>query len=194
MRQLIGLTGGIGSGKSTLANELRKQGIPVYDSDSEAQRIISSDADVHRELCALFGCDVYTGTQLNRSQVAQIVFHDPAMLQRMNAVVHPRVRMDVVEWAKSHSITPLLFVESAILYQSGFDSLCDKVVWVTAPERVRIGRVMQRDGITEEDVRLRMARQGNEDVFMRRASIVVNNDGNIPVHELAAWLLQQCRA
>lgn len=194
MRQLIGLTGGIGSGKSTLANELRKQGIPVYDSDSEAQRIISSDADVHRELCALFGCDVYAGTQLNRSQVAQIVFRDPAMLQRMNAVVHPRVRMDVVEWAKSHSITPLLFVESAILYQSGFDSLCDKVVWVTAPERVRIGRVMQRDGITEEDVRLRMERQGNEDVFMRRASIVVNNDGNIPVHELAAWLLQQCRA
>lgn len=189
MQQLIGLTGGIGSGKSTLANELRKQGIPVYDSDSEAQRIISQDTDVRNELCALFGQNVYTGTLLDRPKVAQIVFRNPDLLQRMNAIVHPRVRTDVSEWVKRHNNARLLFVESAILYQSGFDSLCDKIVWVTAPEQVRIARVIQRDNATEADVRLRMARQGDETAFLRRANIVVNNDGFTAVPELAAELL-----
>lgn len=191
MQQLIGLTGGIGSGKSTLANELRKQGIPVYDSDSEAQRIISQDTDVRNELCALFGQNVYAGTLLDRPKVAQIVFRNPDLLQRMNAIVHPRVRTDVSEWVKRHNNARLLFVESAILYQSGFDSLCDKTVWVTAPEQVRIARVMQRDNATEADVRLRMARQGDETVFLHRADIVVNNDGFTAVPELAAELLRK---
>ena len=179
MQQLIGLTGGIGSGKSTLANELRKQGIPVYDSDSEAQRIISQDTDVRNELL------------LDRPKVAQIVFRNPDLLQRMNAIVHPRVRTDVSEWVKRHNNARLLFVESAILYQSGFDNLCDKTVWVTAPEQVRIARVMQRDNATEADVRLRMARQGDETAFLRRANIVVNNDGFTAVPELAAELLRK---
>ncbi len=191
MQQLVGLTGGIGSGKSTLANELRKQGIPVYDSDSEAQRIISQDTDVRNELCALFGQNVYTGTLLDRPKVAQIVFRNPDLLQRMNAIVHPRVRTDVSEWVKRHNNARLLFVESAILYQSGFDNLCDKTVWVTAPEQVRIARVMQRDNATEADVRLRMARQGDETAFLRRANIVVNNDGFTAVPELAAELLRK---
>ena len=192
MQQLIGLTGGIGSGKSTLADVLCKQGIPVYDSDLEARRIMATDAQVRRELCALFGPDIYVGGQPDRPKLARIVFRNPELLRRMNAIVHPRVRTDVMAWAKQHRDAPLLFVESAILFQSGFDSLCHKTVWVTAPEPVRIGRVMQRDNTTEEQVRLRMARQGNEADWLPRADFVVNNDGRRPVAELAAELLRRC--
>ena len=183
---IIGITGGIGSGKSTIAKQLRKLGYAVYDTDSEAKRLIMEDAGLRQEIEQLFGKEVYQDGVYQTALVAQRVFADRSLLTQLNAIVHPAVKADILRWAENMNHPTLCFVECAILYQAGFDTLCDKVVVVTAPEEVRLQRAVVRDHSTIEKVRARMrAQEAEKDI--ERADLIVNNDGKT---EITAICLQ----
>ena len=197
---IIGITGGIGSGKSTIAGQLREMGYAVYDTDSEAKRLITEDAIVRQQIEQLFGSEAYTNGVYQTAWVAQRVFADKSLLAQLNAIVHPAVKEDIIRWVQhinatlpryATSVHPTpCFVECAILYQAGFNTLCDKVVAITAPEEVRIERVITRDHSTIEKVRARMRAQDLEQ-NLQCADIVVNNDGTHPIYKLCEAILQQ---
>lgn len=184
---LIGLTGGIGCGKSTIAAGLRDLGYPTYDTDSRAKHIIVTNPMVRSQVELLFGSEVLDGDVYHTELVAKQVFHHPDLLERLNRIVHPAVAFDVQEWArmevKDHPDQPFCFVESAILYESGLDKLCAKVVAVTAPEEIRIERTIARDHTDINKVRARIrAQETAEDI--RRADFIVNNDGKTEINAL----------
>ena len=196
----IGITGGIGSGKSTIAKQLRAMGYAVYDTDSEAKRLIVEAAHVRQQIEQLFGSEAYKDGVYQTALVAQRVFADHSLLAKLNAIVHPAVKADIMCWAQKinhatprytmlHNTTPC-FVECAILYQAGFDSLCDKVVAVTAPEEIRLERVMKRDSSTIEKVRARMRAQEIEN-DIPHADILINNDGKTPISTLCKEIINQ---
>ena len=198
---IIGITGGIGSGKSVIAKQLREMGYAVYDTDSEAKRLIVEDAAVRKQMIQLFGSDVYKDGIYQTAFVAQRVFTDKSLLAQLNAIVHPAVRADILRWATMQDSLSfrkglgvgLCFVECAILYQAGFDALCDKVVAVTAPEDIRLKRVIARDHSTMDKVRARMRAQNAEQDLLR-ADIVVNNDGQTPLSTLCEQILHEAKA
>ena len=200
---IIGITGGIGSGKSVIARQLRKMGYSVYDTDSEAKRIIVEDATVREQMTALFGEEVYQDGVYQTSFVAQQVFADKNLLAKLNAIVHPAVKQDIITKFRSSGVTSepstpseplnshprgLFFIECAILFQAGFDVLCDKVVAVTAPEDIRLERVIARDHSDMNKVRARMRAQ-EADKDLQRADIVINNDGTTPIPTLCEEII-----
>ena len=194
---IIGITGGIGSGKSVIAKQLREMGYAVYDTDSEAKRLIVEDAHVREQMEQLFGEEVYRDGVYQTAMVAQRVFADKSLLARLNAIVHPAVRADILRWATMQDSPSfrkglgvgLFFVECAILYQAGFDELCDKVIVVTAPEEVRLARAVARDHSTIEKVRARMRAQETEKDILR-ADLVVNNDGKTSIPTLCEEIIR----
>lgn len=178
---IIGITGGIGGGKSTLADKLRADGFEVYDSDKEA-RILQNEHPVIREkLIELFGSDIYNDEGLNRKELARIVFQKSELLSKLNAVVHPVVRVDFKNWIEKRHEHKLLFMESAILFESGFNLIVDKVIVITASEDIRIKRVIKRDGSSIDQVRLRIANQLPEDIKVDKADFVIHSDDNQPL-------------
>ncbi len=194
---IIGITGGIGSGKSTIAKQLREMGYRVYDTDSEAKRLIVEDTHVRQQIEQLFGSEVYKDGIYQTALVAQRVFADHSLLAKLNAIVHPAVKADIMNRVSRLAILNsrignhknLFFIECAILYQAGFDTLCDKVVAVTAPEETRLARAVARDHSTIEKVRARIhAQEAEKDV--KRADIVINNDGQTPILTLCEEILQ----
>ena len=185
---LIGITGGIGSGKSTIAKQLRKMGYAVYDTDSEAKRLIVEDAAVRQQIEQLFGKEVYADGVYQTALVAQRVFTDKSLLAQLNAIVHPAVKADILRWVHTINHSTPCFVECAILYQAGFDTLCDKVVAVTAPEDIRLARAVARDHSTIEKVRARMRTQATEQDRLR-ANIIINNDGQTPIPTLCEQII-----
>jgi dephospho-CoA kinase len=200
---LIGITGGIGSGKSTIAKQLRLMGYEVYDTDSEAKRLIVEDAHVREQITALFGPEAYKDGVYQTAFVAQQVFADQALLARLNAIVHPAVRQDILKRFRSTSEplnsssaasepSELFFIECAILYQAGIDQLCDKVVVVTAPEEVRLQRTITRDHSDIDKVRARMRAQNVEEDLLR-AAIIINNDGTTPIPNLCEQILKEVK-
>ena len=193
---IIGITGGIGSGKSVIARQLRKMGYSVYDTDSEAKRIIVEDATVREQMTALFGKEVYQDGVYQTALVAQQVFADKNLLAKLNAIVHPAVKADIISKFRSLGVlseplkrnSGLFFIECAILFQAGFDVLCDKVVAVTAPEDIRLERVIARDHSDMNKVRARMrAQEAEKD--LQRADIVINNDGTTPIPTLCEEII-----
>lgn len=194
---IIGLTGGIGSGKSVIANQLRQMGYSVYDTDSEAKRLIMEDVHVREQIEHLFGKDVYRNGVYQTAMVAQQVFANPSLLARLNAIVHPAVHQDIIRWVSKQNSpsfkkgkgVSLLFIECAILYQAGIDQFCDKVVAVTAPEQVRLERVIARDHSDKERVHARMRVQ-DVDKDMLYADIILNNNGKTPIPTLCEEILK----
>ena len=190
---LIGLTGGIGSGKSVISNELRKMGYAVYDSDKEAKRLILENEQVREKMIGLFGKDIFRDGMYQTKLVAQQVFADSSLLAQLNAIVHPAVKEDLLRWSHAQmnlSRNQILFVECAILYQAGLDSVCEKVVVVTAPEEIRLARVVSRDCTDINKVRARMrAQKAEKDI--EKADIVIHNDGKKAIPTLCEEIVQQ---
>lgn len=200
---IIGLTGGIGSGKSTIAKQLRLMGYEVYDTDSEAKRLIVEDAHVREQIETLLGKEVYQDDVYQTALVAQKVFADRTLLARLNSIVHPAVRQDILKKFRSTSEllnsssaayepSELFFIECAILYQAGMDQLCDKVIVVTAPEEVRLQRTIARDYSDMNKVRARMRAQNVEEDLCR-ADIIINNEGTTPISTLCEQILRELR-
>ena len=170
---IIGITGGIGSGKSTIARELAKRGYIVYDCDQEAKRIIAENADVQQEIIDLLGEESFVDGIYNTTYVAKRVFEDSHLLAALNAIVHPAVGLDIMKRKPD-------FVESAILFESGLDILCDRIIVIDAPEEIRIARTLNRN----YDVRARIQAQK-----IPTGDLVINNDGKTSIADLADQIL-----
>ena len=172
----IGLTGGIGSGKSTVASIFATLGIPCYDSDQRAKALMLENENIRNFLLKQFGPEVIQNQQLQTSIISQQVFENPELLERLNAVVHPEVGNDFERWCEKQQ-APYVLKEAALLYESGSWKGLDEVIVVTAPEELRIQRVMKRNGFTREEVLARMKNQWPEAEKTKRASYIISNDG-----------------
>ncbi|MEL6970579.1 MAG: dephospho-CoA kinase [Bacteroidota bacterium] len=174
----VGITGGIGSGKTTTCKLFELLGIPVYYADDRAKWLMQHDENLIAQLRDSFGDQVYNSEgQLDRAYLAGIVFNDRSQLDILNGIVHPAVRADGIVWDEEHTATPYTLREAALLYESGIYQLLDKIITVTAPEALRIERVMQRDKVDEAAVRARIDKQWPEDQKVALADFVVHNDG-----------------
>lgn len=187
--RVIGITGGIGSGKSFISNEIERRGYAVYNSDLNARNIIDTDPHVIQQLKQLFGNDIYSSNGLNRPAVAQRVFANKQLLQQMNTIVHPAVKQHFITWATSQ-MQPV-FLEAAILVESGFYVFCDEVVLVTTPLDIRINRVLKRDNTTREAIIQRIRNQMPDETLRQYATVVVNNDETKSVSVLVDELFRK---
>lgn len=181
----IGITGGIGSGKSFFSSRLKEYGIPVFDSDSEAKKLMLVSPFIVSSLKSLLGDNVYIDGKLNKSLIADYIFSSPTNAHKINSIVHPCVKKEFLSWVNEHfnSGNRIVAIESAILLESGFDDIVDKVVTVHAPLELRISRVMKRDHTSREKVLERINSQMSDDERNQRADFVIENDGLTPLDE-----------
>lgn len=170
----VGVTGGIGSGKSTVCRLFAERGIAVYDSDSQAKRLMEESDTLRAALVGAFGTECYAEGRLNRRYLAGRVFGDAEALARLNALVHPAVREDFRMWAERQS-GPYVILESAILFEAGFENEVDTTLAVLAPAEERIKRCMERDGASREEVLRRMASQADDDTLHRMVARTIVN-------------------
>ncbi|WP_264537190.1 dephospho-CoA kinase [Flavobacterium sp. N1736] len=175
MTKVIGLTGGIGSGKTTIANYFQEMGIPVYIADDGAKRVMQSE-EIIDQIKTAFGEALFENNILNRAKLAEIVFNDKNKLEQLNAIVHPAVKKDFEVWLLQHKKYQYIIYEVAILFESGRYKDCDLIITVTAPEEIRIKRVLERDNTTREQVLSRMKMQWNDENRISRSNFVINND------------------
>ena len=181
----IAITGGIGSGKSYVCKLLTARGIEIYDCDAAAKRLMRTSAALRQQLTCLIGADTYLpdGT-LNKAVVAKFLLASEANAHAIDAIVHPAVAQDYEQSGAQ-------WMECAILYESGFERLVDRVIAVTAPEKVRISRVMQRDGITAEKARQWLGKQWPQDEVRRLADYEIVNDGSQPLEPQIESIIKQ---
>lgn len=180
----LGVTGGIGSGKTYVCHLLNnKFGIPVYCCDIRAALLMRSDMEVIEQLKALVPHLYDSDGELDKRRLAAYMFSSEDNLRRVNAIVHPVVRRDLREWLSSRS-EEVVAVESAILYESRFDAEVDQVIFVDAPLDLRISRIRQRDGLSEQEILQRIRHQQSE-LARGRADYVIINDGR---HDLIPGL------
>jgi len=172
----IGLTGGIGSGKSYISDIFRHLGVKVFNADEIAKEILDSNFEVRIKLSKLFGEDIYIDEKFNRQEAAKRVFNDGELLRKMNAIVHPEVLTSFDSWAKSYSFLPYVMKEAAIIFESGANKFLDAVINISAPEDMRIRRVMIRDGASKDEVMARMEHQWSEKKRIDMADFVLVND------------------
>ena len=173
----VAITGGIGSGKSTVCRALSEiSGAPIYDSDRRAKEIMATHPEVRQDLVEFFGEEVFEGGVLNRPLIASQVFGNEEKLQRLNAIVHPRVVADFELWAESQR-GEYVILESALLFTSPLVGHYDLAVVVDAPIELRIARCVTRDGATAEQIRRRIESQMPAEEMRARADLVVEADG-----------------
>jgi dephospho-CoA kinase len=170
-----GITGGIGSGKSIVANFFRILGVPVYNADIAAKKLMQEDSAIKKQIRELFGNDAYLNEKLNTSYISAAVFANPDKLEQLNNIVHPATIKDAKEWF-SKQTAPYILKEAALLFESGSSKDVDYVIGVSAPVPLRIKRVMERNKITAEEVKKRMKNQIDETIKMRLCDTVINND------------------
>lgn len=189
----IAITGGIGSGKSYVSALLEARGIPVYNADNESKRLTATDEGIRAGLVALLGEEVYREGSLNKPLLASYLFAGPENARRVNAVIHPRVKADFRRWLEEHQDCEVVGLESAILFEAGFEDTVDAVVMVYAPEPLRLKRAMRRDGATEEQIRRRMSAQMDDEEKRCRSHYVLLNDGSDSLDEQLANLILQLK-
>ena len=172
----IGLTGNIGSGKSIVSIIFETLQVPVYHSDDRAKFILDKSESVSG-LQKLFGKEIFDPSgKIDRKKIAGIVFNDKEKLTLLNSIIHPAVLRDFEGWAINQQSAPYIIMESAILFETGFSKLFDKIIIVTAPEKIRIERVMKRDQVSEEEIKNRIKNQLSEEDKIKDADYVVIND------------------
>ena len=176
--RLIAITGGIGSGKSVVSRVVRVMGYGVYDCDSRAKSLMTQDPMVRQQLMEAFGKEVYLADgSLNRAHLSA-AFTDPSALARLNAIVHPATATDLINWAdeQAEAGAEIAFVETALLRTACLDRVVDDVWHVTAPDQVRIDRVIARSGLTAAQVKERMAAQRDEEAPADGEHIIINDN------------------
>lgn len=183
MRLKVGITGGIGSGKSYVAKMFQKRGVPYYDADTEAKKLMVEHPEIRKGLIEVFGNGVYgSDGELNRTYLGKLVFEDTKKLEKLNAIVHPIVIQHAEEWADRQT-TPYSLKEAALLFESGSYKKLDYVILVVAPEELKIQRVMDRDGISKKEVLDRMDKQMSDREKEKLADFIIINDEKEPLAE-----------
>ena len=176
----IGITGGIGAGKSLVAEIIKAMGYPVYNSDERAKELTDSNPKIKEGLIHLFGEEIYQNETLNKFALAQAIFSDDSLREKVNALIHPIVREDFNLWALAQN-TELVFNESAILFETGADKNFDAIILVHAPKELRIKRIMKRDNCSENEVLKRMNSQFSDEEKFQYTELRIVNDEQTPL-------------
>ena len=171
----IGLTGGIGSGKTTVAKIFETLGIPVYYADDAAKELMNTDPALKKEIIEHFGEESYTADGLNRKYLASIVFNNKEKLELLNAITHPATIKNAEEWI-SQQDAPYIVKEAALLFESGAAEKLNYIVGVYAPQHTRVKSVMERDGLSAEEIMERISRQIDEEMKMKLCDFVITNN------------------
>ena len=172
----VGVTGGIGSGKSMVCQVFANLGIPVYNADVRAKQLMNENTGIKEQLISKFGSMIYKLGRLDRALLASIIFSDKESLEFVNHLVHPVVGQDSEKWFLLHQNEIYCVKEAALFFETGTNHEMDLMVTVFAPEELRYQRVMERDGITVDQVKIRMVNQLPEDEKMMKSDFVVRND------------------
>jgi dephospho-CoA kinase len=173
---VVGLTGGIGSGKTTVAQFFKLLGIPVYVADKEAKALMNRSKVIKRQLIALFGDKAYVNNILNREYLAECIFNNKVLLDKMNAIVHPKVASHFKHWLNKQD-APYIIKEAAIIFENNLESSYDYIITVVADEEQRIQRVIQRDSSNREKVKSIIKNQWSDEEKIKRSDFVIfNND------------------
>lgn len=176
---IIGLTGGIASGKSTVSNFFKELGVKVIDADIVAREISERKATID-EICNIFGRDILDENgRIVREKLRERVFQDKRLVQKLNSIIHPQVIEYFKERKDENREDELLIFDVPLLYEAKMDTLCDKVIVVGVDRKKQIERVIQRDGSSEEVARNIIANQMLLDDKIKRADIVIMNDGTL---------------
>lgn len=176
----IGLTGGIGSGKTTVARIFLSLGIPTFNADESAKRLMSENEDLRNAIIDKFGINSYNGKDLNRAHLAKLAFADPEKLRWLNALIHPLTIADAKKWMDAQQ-SPYVIKEAALLFESGAATGLDFVIGVTAPETLRINRIIQRDKTDLAQAKKRIESQMEESLKVKLCDFVINNDETTPL-------------
>lgn len=172
--KIIGLTGGIGSGKSKILSVFSTYGIPCYESDRRAKWLMQRDAELKSQIKSFFGDQIYENDQFNQRKLAKLVFANKGKLEALNSLVHPRVKMDFKSFVSQQN-TPYIIKEAAILFETGGEKDCDATILVTAPEKLRLQRVLNREKISSMDIKARINNQWSDSRKIPLADYVINN-------------------
>lgn len=171
----IGLTGGIGSGKSTVAKVFQTLGVPVYDADAAAKKLMNESPILHQQLKEAFGEETYINNVLNKAYLSSKVFGNEIELKKLNSIVHPVVIKAGEDWMNAQT-APYTIKEAAIFFESGSAGGLDYIIGVYTPKALRIQRSMQRDGSNRAQVLARMEQQLDEEIKMKLCDFVISND------------------
>ncbi|HEY2647774.1 MAG TPA: dephospho-CoA kinase [Puia sp.] len=176
----VGLTGGIGSGKTTVAQIFEVLSIPVYYADSAARELMNNDPELKKKIISSFGTNAYKNGELDRSYLGSVVFPDKEKLNLLNSIVHPVTIRESENWMKNQK-APFAIKEAALIFEAGLEKHLDYVIGVTAPESLRMERVVERDHISKEKVLDRIRNQMDEKEKINRCDFVIQNDGIQPL-------------
>lgn len=171
---IVGLTGGIGSGKTTVARFFVELGIPVYNSDKAAKKLMKSSKKIKKGIIELLGENAYVNKKLNKKYISDKIFNDNELLQKLNMIVHPAVKLHFLAW-KVKQEAPYVIQETALIFENNSQAFYDKIILVVVSENERIQRVKARDGISEEAVRNRIKNQLKDDQKVSIAHYVIEN-------------------
>jgi len=174
----VGLTGGIGSGKTLISKVFNCLGIPIFNADYEAKKIMNSDEDVILQIKHEFGDDIYGIESINRKRLASIIFEDKNALIKINSIIHPKVRESFMTWSNIKEDYPYVIEEAAILFESNAYKELDFTINVHAHELIRINRVVERDQVSVESVKSRMKNQLSDEKRISLADYTIYNDGS----------------
>ncbi|MCU0365855.1 MAG: dephospho-CoA kinase [Bacteroidales bacterium] len=177
MARRLGITGGIGSGKTTVCRIFRVLGVPVFVADVAARQLMNNDPSIRSEINEIAGKDLYEGGELDRRELARLIFNEPDMLQKVNASVHPAVLREFEAWSSAID-APYVIMEAAILFEARADRLVDRVISISAPVEERISRVMGRSEISREEVLERINNQMEDNEREEQSYYVINNADN----------------
>lgn len=173
----VGITGNIGSGKTTVCKVFEVLGIPVFYADDAAKKVMTDDQLLISGIKEAFGNEAYfTDGSLNRKYIGNIVFNDEDKLKQLNELVHPAVFRAFDAWVEQQIHAPYVLKEAAILFESGSYKKCDRSLLIAAPFQTRMERVMQRDGVSEEEVQKRESRQYPQEKKEQLADDIILND------------------
>lgn len=172
----VAVTGGIGSGKSVVCKVFDHLGIPVFNADTEAKRLMDADQTIKHSLVTMFGSAIYRPNgYIDRKKLANIIFNDELALQNVNHLIHPAVYQSFLTWAEKQ-MTSYVIQEAAIVFENDHQHLFDQVVTVIAPHDLKIERCVQRDHSSRDAVLERMRNQLPDEYKIERSAYVINND------------------
>ena len=172
----VGVTGGIGSGKSTVSRFFSALGVPVYDSDQRAKSLMQHDDSIRSKIKIEFGDNAYHKNKLNRSYLAEIVFKNESKLKQLNAIVHPVVKTDFINWLSQNSNAKFIIKEAAIMIESGAYKDLDKLIVVNASRTQKIKWIKQRDQLSLEDIENRIQNQLSDEIRNQYADFIIENN------------------
>ena len=172
----VGVTGGIGSGKSTVSRFFSALGVPVYDSDQRAKTLMQYDDSIRSKIKIEFGDNAYHKNELNRSYLAEIVFKNESKLKQLNAIVHPVVKTDFINWLSQNSNAKFIIKEAAIMIESGAYKDLDKLIVVNASMNQKIKWIKQRDQLSLEDIKNRIQNQLSDEIRNQYADFIIENN------------------